>query len=43
MQKINQLSKELQETNQQVIDLEAENYTLNTNLEKMEREFKRVS
>jgi outer membrane murein-binding lipoprotein Lpp len=43
MQKINQLSKQFQESNQQVIDLEAENYTLNTNLEKLEREFKRLS
>jgi|688.fasta_scaffold484026_1 regulator of replication initiation timing len=43
MQKINQLYKQFQESNQQVIDLEAENYTLNTNLEKLEREFKRLS
>jgi chromosome segregation ATPase len=43
MQKINQLSKQLQEKTQKFIDLEAESYKLRANYEKMEREFKRVS
>ena len=43
MQKINQISKHLQEKTQKVIDLEAERYTLKANYEKLEREFKRVS